>query len=102
MKKQKAALERITKLPVMVLTGGRGPGKTTYLRQRAEDIELLKKTIEGISIIIEKELDIYSLKRYFFRRETSLHIVRYIENLLTKKEIEKVEVLFNGNFSSKN
>lgn len=101
MKKQREALMRILSDSMMVI-GGRASGKTTAARKKAEDIELLEETFEGISIIIEKELDIYSLKRYFFQRETSFHIVRYIENLLTKEEIEKVEVLFNGNFSSKN
>lgn len=102
MKKQREAFMRILSDSMMLIIGGRGSGKTTAARKKAEDIELIEETFEGISIIIEKELDIHSLKRYFFQKETSFHIVRYIENLLTKEEIEKVEVLFNGNFSSKN
>lgn len=101
MKKQREALMRILSDSMMTIISGRKAGKTTAAKKKAEDIELLMKTFEGISIIIEKELDIYFLKRYFFKRETSFHIVRYIENLLTKEEIEKVEVLFNGNFNSK-
>lgn len=100
MKKQREALMRILRDSMFIISG-RGSGKTAAARQKAEDAELLADTLQGISIIIEKELDIHSLKRYFFQRETSFHIVRYIEKLLTKEEIEKVEVLFNGNFSSK-
>lgn len=67
--------------------GGREAGKTAINM-------LICNRLKALEIIFKKEVNIYSLKRYLFRRETSVHVVPYIESLLTKEEIEIMRKAF--------